>query len=68
MSGNGSKLITVTRALSVQWEQTKESWKDDKSLEFERQYIQELLAGVDRAIGVMEQFDKLITKIRKDCE
>ncbi|HYV31007.1 MAG TPA: hypothetical protein VEO53_07880 [Candidatus Binatia bacterium] len=68
MSGSASKLTALTKALSSQWQQTKECWKDAKCEEFERKYIQELTAGVDRAVTVIEQLDKLITKIRKDCE
>jgi hypothetical protein len=54
--------------LWTQWQQTKAYWKDAKSLEFERKYMEELLASVERAATVMEQLDKLITKVRKDCE
>jgi hypothetical protein len=68
MSGNGSKLMALTKALTHQWQQTKECWKDAKCEEFEREYLQELVASVDRAVAVMEQLDKLVIKIRKDCE
>ena len=67
MSGNGSKLALLTRELSNQWQQTKESWSDTRSREFERHYIEELQASVDRAVTVIDQLDKLITKIRNDC-
>ena len=65
---NGSKLVAITRQLSVQWQQTKDYWKDAKSQEFEHKYIEELLAGVDKAVTVIEQLDKLETKIRNECE
>ena len=68
MSGNGAKLMALTRVLVQEWNQTKECWRDAKCEEFERKYIQELTTGVDRAVSVIEQLDKLITKIRKDCE
>lgn len=68
MSGNGAKLMALTRALVQEWKQTKECWRDAKADEFERKYIQELTAGVDRTVAVIEQLDKLILKIRKDCE
>jgi hypothetical protein len=68
MSGGGSKLTALTKVLSHQWQQTKESWHDAKAQEFEHQYMEELLIGVDRAVTVMEQLDKLIAKIRNDCE
>ena len=68
MSGNGPKLMAITRQLSAQWQQTKESWQDAKCREFERQYIDELLSSVDKAVSVMEQLDKLVSRIRSDCE
>jgi len=68
MSGNGSKLNALTRQLSAQWQQTKETWRDAKCQEFDRKYMQELLASVDRAVSVMEQLDKVFHKIRTDCE
>jgi hypothetical protein len=68
MQASGNRLIAITRELWAQWQQTKAYWKDAKSQEFERKYMEELLASVERAATVMEQLDKLITKVRKDCE
>ena len=68
MSGNAAKLTGLTKQLSSQWEQTKDYWQDAKSQEFERQYIEELLTSVDKAVTVIEQLDKLVAKIRTDCE
>ena len=65
---NGSRLVAITKELSNQWQQTKEYWRDAKSVEFEHKYIEELLSSVDKAITVIEQLDKLVTKIRNDCE
>jgi hypothetical protein len=60
--------MSATKELANQWQHTREYWRDAKSQEFDRQYMQELLAGVDRALTVIEQLDKLFTKIRHDCE
>lgn len=68
MSGGGTKLRAATQQLSIQWAETKESWRDAKCQEFEQKYMQELLASVDRAVSVIEQLDKLVKKIRSDCE
>ena len=68
MKASGARLAGLTKELRSQWQGTKAYWKDDKSLEFERRYMEELLASVDRAVTVIEQLDKLVTKIRKDCE
>ena len=68
MSAAGGKLAAVTRVLSSQWQQTRESWKDAKSEEFERQYLDELFTSVDKAVAIMDQVEKLVAKIRSDCE
>lgn len=68
MSAAGGKLSAVTKVLSSQWQQTRESWKDAKAEEFERQYLDELFTSVDKAVGIMDQVEKLVAKIRSDCE
>jgi uncharacterized protein (UPF0335 family) len=68
MKASGSRLAGLTKELRAQWQDTKNYWKDAKSQEFECKYMEELLASVDRAVTVIEQLDKLVTKIRKDCE
>ena len=68
MKASGSRLAGLTKELRAQWQDTKNYWKDAKSQEFERKYMEELLASVDRAVTVIDQLDKLVTKIRQDCE
>jgi len=68
MNANGARLAALTKELWQQWQQTRQYWKDSKSEEFEHKYLDELVAGVDKTVMVIEQLDKLITKIRKDCE
>ena len=68
MKASGNRLAGITKELRAQWLDTKNYWKDAKSLEFEHRYMEELLASVDRAVTVIEQLDKLVSKIRKDCE
>ncbi len=68
LSANKSQLTAITKELSRDWQQTQEYWKDSKSQEFERKYLEELFDGVDTAIAVMDQLDKLLNKIRTECE
>lgn len=68
MSPNASRLAGVTKDLLGQWQQTKEYWTDIKSVDFERKYLEDLKAGVDSAVTIIEQLETLLTKIRKDCE
>ena len=68
ISGNKGRLIGLTRDLLLQWDETKNFWRDAKSDEFERQFIVELSANVNRATMVLEQLEELLKKVRNDCE
>jgi hypothetical protein len=70
MSTQGSKsnLAQATRSLMLEWEKTKEHWRDVKSLEFEQKYLTELPGQVVGASAAMEEIDALLKKVRNDCE
>lgn len=68
MSANGARLEATTKGLRAQWQQTKQYWSDAKSAEFEHKFLEELFSSVDRAVSVIDQLDKLLGKIKKDCE
>ena len=68
MVANRAVLTTATRELSAQWGQTKNYWQDAKCAEFEKKYITELLATVDTSAEVIDRLDKLVNKIKRDCE
>ncbi len=68
MNPGGSRLEALTRELRLQWQQTREYWSDQKSREFEQKYLQELFTSVDRTVTVIEQLDKILSKIKRDCE
>jgi thymidylate synthase len=68
MKGSANKLSAITRELWSQWQQTKSCWKDARSQEFEKKYLEDLVSSVDRAVTSIDQLDKLVTKVRKDCE
>jgi hypothetical protein len=68
MHASGSRLEAITKELRVQWMQTKEHWADAKSREFEQRYLHELFATVDKTVSAIDQIDKLMTRVRKDCE
>jgi hypothetical protein len=68
MNANGSRLAAITKELWLQWQRTKDDWRDAKSLEFEQKYLLELMSSVDKTVAVIDQLDKLINKIKRDCE
>ncbi len=68
MNSAGVRLAALTKELWLQWQATKDSWHDTKSHEFEQKYMLELFSSVEKTGTVIEQLDKVITKIKKDCE
>ena len=68
MNSQAARLTGVTRELWNQWQQTKTLWRDAKAQEFEDKYLADLVASVEKTAAVIEQLDKLILKIKKDCE
>lgn len=68
LHASGNQLAALTKELLLHWDDTTSYWKDSKSQEFEKRYLEELQANVDNAVIVIEQLDKLIAKVRRDCE
>jgi len=68
VSSNSNRLSAVTKELLNHWRETREHWRDAKSAEFENRYLQELFAGVDTTNSVIEQLDKVLKKIKNECE
>jgi hypothetical protein len=68
VSTNGKVVLAATRELSRKWNDTKEHWRDSKSDEFEREYLADLLSDVERAMPILEELDRLISTVRRECE
>ena len=68
LSGSKSRIVGVTKELSLRWAETKDDWRDAKCQEFHQRYMQELFARVDRAVLIIEKLDEVLAKVRKDCE
>ena len=65
---NRARLEGLTKELLMHWHDTKASWKDAKAEEFERKYLMELKASVEKTVTVIEQLDKVVSRIKRDCE
>ena len=65
---SAANLSQAIKDLSLEWQQTKGSWNDVKSQQFEREYLETLPQHVARAMAVIEELDGLLRKVRTDCE
>jgi len=68
LSGSKSRLIGATKELSLKWEWTKDHWRDQKAMEFEHRFLQELFADLDKTVIIVDKLDELLKKVRSDCE
>ena len=68
ISPNGRALAVATKELLLRWEETKQFWQDAKAADFEQEYLTQLQTAVDRATPVFEELDKLVTRVRSECE
>ena len=70
MSTSGSRglLAMSTRQLMSCWEETRNSWRDQKAAEFENLYLAELGHSLSSAMKILEELDQLLIKIHADCD
>lgn len=68
MTGSNNRLMALTKELRVEWDQTKQYWNDAKSNEFERRYLDDLFAAVNQALTNIDTLERILTKIRNECE
>jgi hypothetical protein len=68
MSAGQNRLMALTKELSANWDHTKQYWNDAKSREFEKRFLNELLGGVHRAVADIDALERVLNKVRADCE
>ncbi len=68
LGGSANNLLQAVKELRLSWDATREHWRDVKSLEFERKFLEPLPGDAARAIAVMEEISVLLKKIHDDCE
>jgi hypothetical protein len=67
-SANGKTIVMATKELVRKWDETKKSWQDAKAADFEQKFLFDLFSSVDRAVPIFDDLDKLLSRVRSDCE
>lgn len=68
MNASQNRLAGLTNSLRAEWEQTKHHWNDAKSREFEQRFLTDLFSSVNQTINHIESLERVLAKIRQDCE
>lgn len=67
MTASQNRLMGLTKELRAEWDQTKQYWNDAKSLEFEKRFLDDLLANVNQAVANIDALERVLDKIQHDC-
>lgn len=68
LNASKSRLAGTTRELLLQWEEAKNYWRDQKSQDFEKKYLDDLFIYADKTVMIIEQLDEILKKVKTDCE
>jgi hypothetical protein len=68
MNASQNRLMTLSKDLRAAWDDTKQYWGDAKSLEFEKRFLDELNSGVNQALSSIDALERVLNKVRDDCE
>lgn len=68
LGANKARLGEMTKELFFRWEETRDQWRDARAAAFETKYLRELKSDVDKAMSSMDELEKLLSKMRTDCE
>jgi len=61
-------LAAISKELALRWNETSNDWNDTKAQEFERRYLSDLLARVEKTVTVVEKLEQVLSTVRSDCE
>jgi hypothetical protein len=68
LSSNGQVIAAITKDLALRFHELQHTWRDAKSNELEERFLYPLTSSVDRALPAFETLQKLLSKVREDCE
>ncbi len=56
------------KELMLHWSETKMSWDDSQSKQFEEKFLAPMEADLRNAVGAMDHMAVILQQIRRDCE
>jgi len=68
MSAVQNRLAALTRELQTEWGHAKHYWNDPKSREFEERFLEQLFPAISQTITTIESLERVLAKLRQDCE
>jgi hypothetical protein len=66
--GCSSTLAQSAKNLSAAWQEAQAHWRDAKAAEFQREYLDEIPALIGKSREALEELERVLRKVRSDCE
>jgi hypothetical protein len=66
--GCSSTLAQSAKNLSAGWQEAQAHWRDAKAAQFQREYLDAIPALVGKSREALEELDRILRKVRSDCE
>lgn len=68
MTGAQNRLVILTRELLSAWGETRQDWRDEKAIEFEKRFLDELSTSVNAAVTNIDSLERILKQIHADCD
>ncbi len=62
-----ARVIRTGKDLFAKWDRTKEGWRDETCLQFEKKYLIPLQAELHRTQQAMDRMTALLYRLRQEC-
>jgi hypothetical protein len=63
-----ASLAAALQNLNIAWQEVRGYWRDAKCTEFEERYLKELPSRTTQASMMIADLEKILKKVRNDCE
>lgn len=68
MTGAQNRLVILTRELLSAWGETRQDWRDEKAIEFEKRFLDELNTSVNAAVTNIDSLERILKQIHAECD
>jgi hypothetical protein len=68
LSGTNSNLAQALKELRLEWDLTRNDWRDAKAEEFAQRYLDQLPTQVARTVRAIQELELILKKVRSECE
>jgi hypothetical protein len=63
-----AKLVQATKKLMIDWQQVRETWRDENCHQFDKRYMSPLESYVRAAMVAMERMGAMLDIAQQECK